>query len=307
MTRDLAILAMLAASVCAVLSATCRPVSPAVAGSAGDDAEAGSDGYPGSVDSPEVEPCEQARPEMVCISGGWFVRGTDEGQEKARPKQKVWVQTFYMDRYEVTVRKFEDCVEAGDCEPAETNYSDFSRKLQPKNGVSWFDARAYCRAQGKRLPTEAEWEKAARGTDGRTYPWGEEPATCERAVIKNEEGRSCGVEKSTGKAKVGRTFAVGSRPPNPYGLYDMAGNSWEWVLDWGSESYAACGDACRGVDPRGPCDGESPCEGHYRRVVRGGSWYWPGRQARTFYRRFHFPDNDPYHHFGFRCASSEGR
>jgi formylglycine-generating enzyme required for sulfatase activity len=304
MNRDFAI-AVLAAA--AILSADCRPVSPASAGPGAADGEGAPDAYPASVQPPEVEPCEHARPEMVCIPGGWFVRGTDGEPKNARPEQKVWVQTFYIDRYEVTVRRFEACVEAGNCDPAETNYSDFSRSLQPKNGVSWFDARAYCRAQGERLPTEAEWEKAARGTDGRTYPWGEEPATCERAVIKNAEGRSCGVEKSTGKHEVGRTFAVGSRPPNQYGLYDMAGNSWEWVLDWASESYADCGEACRGVDPRGPCDGESPCAGHHRRVVRGGSWYWPGPQARTFYRRFHFPDNDPYHHFGFRCASSDGR
>ena len=267
-------------------------------------ADGGDPSYPSGVETPPVEECRKAPANMACIPGGWFVRGTDEGPENARPRQEVWVQTFYMDKFEVTVQKYEACVDAGECDAAETQYSDFSRSMQPKNGLSWFDARNYCRAQGKRLPTEAEWEHAARGFDGRTYPWGEEPATCERAVIKNDEGKSCGVDKATGKHEVGRTFAVGSRPPNQYGLYDMAGNSWEWVLDWGSDSWVDCGEACRGVNPKGPCRGARSCQGHYRRVVRGGSWYWRGAYARTFYRRFHFPDNDPYHHFGFRCAKS---
>ena len=204
----------------------------------------------------------------------------------------------------MTVAEYEECVANGKCDKAKTNYWGFSRPRQPKNGISWFDAKQYCEAQGRRLPTEAEWEHAARGFDGRSYPWGEERATCELAVIKDGRGRSCGVRKNRGKHEVGRTFVVGSRPPNQYGLYDMAGNSWEWVQDWGSDSYAECGEACAGVAPKGPCDGDSPCKGHYRRVVRGGSWYWPAPYSRSFHRRFHFPKNDPYHHFGWRCAAS---
>lgn len=217
------------------------------------------------------------------------------------------VDTFYMDVYEVDVAHFDACVSAKACKPAKTNYSDYSRPKQPKVGVNWFDAVAYCGAQGKHLPTEAEWEKAARGTDGRRYPWGNEPATCERAVIMDADGkRSCGVVKKHGHPEKGRTFEVGTRPPTPPGLYDMAGNSWEWVYDWASPSYAACGEACTKDNPRGPCDGDLTCPGHSERVVRGGSWYWPASYATTTYRRFHVPSNHPiYHHFGFRCAASE--
>jgi sulfatase modifying factor 1 len=85
----------------------------------------------------------------------------------------------------------------------------------------------------------------------------------------------------------------------------MAGNQYEWVADWASESYAACGAACAGPDPRGPCDGALTCDGHHERVVRGGSWYWPAQNARGSFRRFHVPGNRPFHHFGFRCAASQ--
>jgi sulfatase modifying factor 1 len=244
-------------------------------------------------------------PQMVLIAEGTFLRGNDHGPANERPRASVEMSAFYMDAYEVTVEQFDACVSAKACAPAKTNYSDYSRPRQPKVGVTWFDAVAFCKAQGKHLPTEAEWERAARGVDGRTYPWGDEPATCERAVIMDERGRrSCGVEKLHGHPDKGRTLEVGSRPPSPTGLYDIAGNSWEWVYDWASASYAACGDACRGRDPRGPCGGALVCPGHHERVVRGGSWYWPAEYATTTYRRFHAPENKPYHHFGFRCAAS---
>lgn len=248
--------------------------------------------------------CGPAPTGMACIPGGPFLRGSDKGPRNARPKAEVWVQTFYMDANEVTVEAYQACVGAGGCKPAKTYYRDYSRPKQPKVGVSWFHAERFCRAQGKHLPTEAEWEKAARGTDGRMYPWGDELATCERAVIKDERGRSCGVQKKFGHPEKGRTFVVGSLPPNQFGLYDMAGNSWEWVHDWYTPSYRRCGKACLGVDPKGPCRGKSPCKGHDQRIVRGGSWYWPASHATTTYRRAHFPKNRPYHHFGFRCAAS---
>ena len=249
-------------------------------------------------------PCGVAPPGMACVPGGPFLRGSDEGPDNERPRALVSVSTFYMDLYEVTVERWERCVAERKCKRVRTIYDDYSRPAQPKVGVSWFDAVAYCRAHGKHLPTEAEWEKAARGTDGRAYPWGDEPATCERAVIEDARGRSCGVRKAGSHPDKGRTFEVGTRPATVHGLYDMAGNSWEWVHDWISRSYEACGAACRGRDPRGPCDGAARCKGHHRRVVRGGSWYWPASYATTTYRRAHVPSNDPYHHFGFRCAAS---
>lgn len=248
--------------------------------------------------------CKPAPQGMACIPGGPFLRGADKGPRNARPQEKVWLQTFYMDVYEVTVEAYQACVKSGKCKPAKTYYRDYSRPRQPKVGVSWYHAKAFCEAKGKRLPTEAEWEKAARGTDGRKYPWGDEKATCERAIIKDARGRSCGVKKKFGHPEKGRTFEVGKRPPNQFGLYDMAGNSWEWVADWYSKSYRSCGKACRGIDPKGPCQGRSPCKGHDQKIVRGGSWYWPASHATTTFRRPHFPKNHPYHHFGFRCAAS---
>nr|HMR09528.1 SUMF1/EgtB/PvdO family nonheme iron enzyme [Polyangiaceae bacterium] len=169
---------------------------------------------------------------------------------------------------------------------------------------SWQHADRFCRENGKHLPTEAEWETAARGTDGRLYPWGDEKATCKHAVIKDRRGRSCGVKKRGTSRDTGRTFEVASRAANQYGLYDMSGNAWEWVADWYSASYARCGKACTGDNPKGPCAGAAACRGHFERVVRGGSWYWEAEYATTIARRAHAPENKPYHHYGFRCAAS---
>ena len=255
-------------------------------------------------DTPLPAACGTAPQGMACIPAGPFLRGSDNGPKETRPQETVWLETFYADVYEVTVEQYDACVASGRCKPAKTAYSDFSRPRQPKVGINWYRAKEFCEKNGKHLPTEAEWEKAARGTDGRLYPWGDEPATCERAVIMDARGRSCGVKKQGGEPDKGRTFEVGTLQPNQYGLYDMAGNSWEWVADWYSKSYRACGKACQGKDPKGPCDGQEPCPGHEEKIVRGGSWYWPAEYATTIHRRPHFPQNKPYHHFGFRCAAS---
>ncbi len=254
---------------------------------------------------PEAGDGAPALPEfMACIPGGPFIRGSDADWDHAKPQATVWVQSFWMDQYEVTYAEYKACQKAGECPKAGPQYVDFDRPAQPINGISWFDADAYCKAQGKRLPTEAEWEKAARGSEGARYPWGEQEATCEQAIILDPAlGRGCGVKKSGKKPETGYPWNVGSRAPNAYGLYDMAGNAYEWVADWFSPSYEACGEACAGTDPRGPCDGAETCSGHRRKVVRGGSWYWDAERATTIYRRAHIPSNNPFHHFGFRCAA----
>jgi formylglycine-generating enzyme len=254
--------------------------------------------------APALIPCEAPPSGMACVPGGDFLRGTSRGQKAARPQETVWLQTTYMDLNEVTNAEYDACEAAGKCNAAGPIYADFSRPQQPINGLSWFDAVKYCEAMGKHLPTEAEWEKAARGVDGRRYPWGNEKATCKRAVIKDKRGRSCGVKKRGKGPDKGRVFVVGKKPPAIHGLYDMAGNSYEWVYDWMSPSYAECGAACQGEDPKGPCGGASPCKGHRQRVVRGGSWYWGADRATTFWRRAYRPNNTPPHHFGFRCAAS---
>jgi len=241
---------------------------------------------------------------MKCIPGGWFERGSDDGPKNARPAMKVWQGTFYMDTHEVTSGQYRACMKARACKRAKPIYGDFSRAKQPMVGMSWYDAVAYCRWRGKHLPTEAQWEKAARGPDGETFPWGNEPATCKRAVLKDARGRSCGVPKSGNLPHVGRTFTVGARPAFRYGLHDMAGNAWEWVADWYSKDWSRCGEACSKPNPRGPCDGAARCRRHRKKLVKGGSWYWPAAHATGFYRRAHVPSNRPLSHFGFRCAAS---
>ncbi len=250
-------------------------------------------------------PCGVVPQDMACVPGGWFLRGTDRGQPAARPASWVWVQTFLLEKTEVTNGAYRACVARGACEPAGPRYVDFDHPRQPITGVSWYQAKRYCEAQGRRLPTEAEWEKAARGDDGRRYPWGDEPADCRRAIILQPGlGRACGRRKRGGHAEKGKPWPVASRPAERLGIYDLGGNVQEWVFDWFSESWAACGTDCAGPDPKGPCQGAENCPGHDFRVVRGGSWYWPASHAFTWRRRPHRPENRPFHHFGFRCAAS---
>lgn len=253
---------------------------------------------------PPPDPCGGPVAGMACIPAGDFLRGAREGNPNEQPQATIRLDAFLMDVTEVTVEAHDACVASGKCKVARTIYKDFSRPRQPKVGVRWYDAVDFCAAMNKHLPTEAEWEKAARGTDGRRHPWGDEPATCALAVIMDATGRSCGVKQASGEPDKGRTFEVASRPPNQYGLHDMSGNAWEWVYDWYSPSYAKCGDACLGSNPKGPCAGAERCPGHRDRVVRGGSWFWPASHATATYRQHHVPSNDPYHHYGFRCAAS---
>jgi formylglycine-generating enzyme required for sulfatase activity len=242
---------------------------------------------------------------MACVPGGPFIRGVDDGPENARPRSIVWVQTYYMDINEVTFGDYKACQKAKSCNRAGPQYVDFSRPTQPINGINWYDADKYCRVKGKRLPREAQWEKASRGPDGETHPWGDAPATCELAIIKGvKEGRACGLKKAGKKPDTGRVWPVGSRPAYRYGLHDMAGNSYEWVADWYARSYEQCAEGCAGVDPRGPCDGAEECPGFRFKVVRGGSWYWDASRTLGYHRRAHVPNNHPFHHFGFRCAAT---
>ena len=266
-----------------------------------------------------LPPCGLEAPTgMACVPAGPFVRGVDidahaceqSGQPHSRrsasvPSSDVVVSAFFMDLTEVTVAAFEACVTDGACRSdAGPRYLDFDRPDQPIVGVSWFDARDFCAWRGAHLPTEAEWEKAARGPSGARTPYGDEDVTCDLAVVRDHRGRSCGVRKEEGSSpETGRVLAVASRPAGAYGLYDMVGNAEEWVMDWWSEDWEACGAACAGADPTGPCGGALECD-ESRRVVRGGSWYWPAEHATGYHRRRHVPSNSPYHHFGFRCAVS---
>ncbi len=240
---------------------------------------------------------------MVCIPGGPFWRGNNPGSGKAdeRPRMRVTVSPFFMDTYEVTNEQYFKCVEAGKCDPPIKYYPMFARPKQPVVAVSWYESYDYCKFADKRLPTEAEWEKAARGPNGETYPWGNQPASCNRAVYEEPLGaKGCGT---------GLTSAVGSRPVGRYGLYDMAGNSWEWVNDWKTDCYLGCakecGEECKGPDPRGPCGGgPGRCGNYHEKVLKGGSWFFTADRMRGAERRGVPPSNRGPHRLGFRCARS---
>ena len=232
---------------------------------------------------------------MVYVPAGEFIMGSGEADAE-RPVHTVYLDAFYIDRYEVTNAQFAQFLnERGNQEEGGVTWLDIENKdclitqsggqYQPKSGyedppvvtVSWYGARAYCQWAGKRLPTEAEWEKACRGTDGRTYPWGE-GINCDHAQYG-----ICG----------GETVPVGSKPKgvSPYGALDMAGNVEEWVADWYDSDYYSQSPE---RNPPGPNSGTF-------RVFRGGSWVLADWFARCARRSRDDPE-DRWFLMGFRCA-----
>ncbi len=245
------------------------------------------------------KPCPENIPkEMSCIPGGTFIVGSNSKKWRDENyRHEVEISTFLIDKYEVSTSKYQKCVLAKLCTQAISNYKQMRKPDQPQVKVSWYQAKNYCNIHGKRLPTEAEFEAASRGPKGEIYPWGNEKAICEKAVIFDNKGRGC-----THKyGKVGSTQRVGSRPGWRYGLYDMAGNAHEWVNDWYEKDYQK-NNVFRKKDPKGPCDGAENCPGYTQKIVKGGSWYWNWEWARASKRRAYNPQNIPPHHFGFRCA-----
>ena len=215
--------------------------------------------------------------EMVLVPAGEFWMGSDEYDDE-KPRHRLHLDAYYIDRYETTNALYGRFLQAtGRAAPSYWNSSQFSGESQPVVGVTWHDADAYCRWAGKRLPTEAEWEKAARGTDGRKYPWGDQWDSSR----ENSQG------------KLGRSVAVGSYPTgaSPYGVHDMAGNVWEWVADWYDANYYKRSPE---RNPMGPESGSS-------RGLRGGSWRNDPFFLRTADRFNRTPDDRNYN-VGFRCA-----
>ena len=215
--------------------------------------------------------------EMVRVPEGEFTMGSDSGDSDEKPAHRVYLDEFHIDKYEVTNEQYNQCISAGPCSPNK-KYNGFTDPRQPVVGVDWNQASTYCSWAGKRLPTEAEWEKAARGKDGRTYPWGE-GIDCTKANYYK-----CGHKK---------TKPVGSYPSgaSPYGAMDMAGNVWEWTADWYDKKYY------RNSPNRNP---KGPSSGTYR-VVRGGGWILNPRVVRPSDRLWSAPSNR-IDYYGFRCA-----
>jgi len=223
---------------------------------------------------------------MLLVPAGEFMMGSNSGDADEKPAHRVSLDAFYMDKYELTTSRYAKFLqETGRKEPYKWNEASLvSDGDRPVIGVTWHDADAYCRWAGKRLPTEAEWEKAARGTDGRKYPWGnEEPS-----------GRQANFDKSTSTWSYSILAAVGSYEDgaSPYGIHDLAGNAWEWVADWYDEKYYA-GSPER--NPKGPTNGE-------KRVLRGGSWRMPAAILRSTFRTWSHPPNRYSNYSGFRCV-----
>jgi formylglycine-generating enzyme required for sulfatase activity len=238
-----------------------------------------------------MESRDQADIPMVLIPSGEFSMGRVYGdQENELPAHVVVLDEYYIDKYEVTNQAYAACVAQGACQPPlelgsdkrpqyynSTDYRNF-----PVVNVDWNQANAYCAWRGARLPTEAEWEKAARGVgvDNKLYPWNTEDIGCPFGNFV-----ACKPD----------TTEVGGYPQgaSPYGVYDMAGNVWEWVADWYDFSYYQLSPK---ENPLGPS------EGKYR-VVRGGAWNSQSNDVRVTYRVRFYPNVYAFN-LGFRCAKS---
>jgi formylglycine-generating enzyme required for sulfatase activity len=222
---------------------------------------------------------------MILIPAGEFTMGHDNNQAVAAPAHKVYLDAFYIDKYEVTNERYRACADAGVCTKGGNvllRREDLSQ--HPVMDVTWYNAQAYCewRSDGNRLgslPTEAQWEKAARGTDERLYPWGNEPVTCDRARYTK-----CGV----------MTSAVGQHPAGAsfYGVEDMAGNVWEWMFDWYKNDYYQNSPY---ENPTGPEISTG------WKSERGGAWFYQA-DLQTAVWRNQAPPTAHYLYVGFRCV-----
>ncbi len=220
---------------------------------------------------------------MVYILAGPFTMGSKTGQEDEKPVHTVTLPAFWLDQTEVTNGMYAICVQAGICQPPVSNtsatrtdyFTNPTYQTYPVIYVSWNQALSYCEWAGGRLPTEAEWEKAARSPDARTFPWGEDP---DKSYANFFGG-------------IGDTTTVGEfiKGKSPYGVYDLAGNVWEWV----NSAYKPY--------PYNAEDGRENLKPGGIRVLRGGSWYYASDLARSSYRYW---DDVTYTNYdvGFRCA-----
>ncbi len=245
--------------------------------------------------------------EIIAIPAGAFLMGCDplhnggyECLSRELPLHEVFLDTYQIDKYEVTNAKYAGCVAAGVCTAPTYNtsykrqdyYTDPLFANYPVIYVSWYDASIYCTWTGKRLPTEAEWEKAARGATPRAYPWGDEDPNCSLANFWDQ---------SSEPACFGDTNAIGSYPAgaSPYGAMDMAGNVFEWVND----SFSYDDDYYANSPYKNPL---GPPNGMFK-IERGGNYmddFYQEGILRTAFRGF-MNIEAHYDSIGFRCADSQ--
>jgi len=242
------------------------------------------------------DPCMDVPDDMVCVTAGTFEMGTDLAmflgfpvEQREKPAHEVTIsQTFWLDETEVTAAAYAECWGAQACTiPSliENPYPTWAvpgKENHPINGVNWHQARAYCEWKGKRLPSEAEWEYAARGDDGRMYTWGNEAPTCQLMV-----GSDCGQPPGT--------FPVGSTPAgaSPFGALDMIGNVLEWCEDYYQEDYYYVSPS---VDPKGPDSGTTRS---FRAAVSYVQSTFAWARATD---RYGYSPTYSNHTTGFRCA-----
>ena len=226
---------------------------------------------------------------LMYVPAGEFQMGLTDGRSDEKPVHTIFLDAFWIDQTEVTNGMYAKCVSTGTCR-VQNDWGGVNVKFkgvqQPVFGVDWNNSKVYCEWAGRQLPTEAEWEKAARGTDGRIYPWGNKLPDCS---FLNYDG--CLVSGGT----TGISADVGSYPKgaSPYGVFDMAGNVWEWVADWYESNYYA---KSPNRNPTGPDSGQN-------RVSRGGSAGDYVLETRSTLRNSWDPSTSCLN-CGFRCAMS---
>ena len=243
---------------------------------------------------------------MVFVKAGLFMMGSDAHEVDERPVHKVFINDYWIDKYPVTNTQYAAFLNRAQPEPVDKFFSIENAQIDlrdsvyvarqgygdhPVTGVSWYGAKAYAEYSGKDLPTEAEWEKAAKGSEERMYPWGDNL----EGALDNYWGS--GDPFDNGTTPVGmfngqlvRGFQTADQR-SPYGVYDMVGNIREWCADWYQHDYYA---ASPSVDPRGPKSGTN-------RVVRGGGYLFRGQSLRVSYRSYYNPLT-ANNYIGFRCV-----
>ncbi len=276
---------------------------------------------------PLTSAAEPPAPEnMALVNAGGFMRGIDkppathanairsssqntnfpvlkEAFADEGPARMIYLSAYFIDTYEVSNARYIEFIKATDYPaPAYWDHHQLNQPNQPVTGVNWYDANAYCHWANKRLPTEAEWEKAARGPAGSIYPWGNE---LDYSKANFQKGK-------TGQKHI--TVPVDAYPEGKsyYGVYNMAGNVFEWVQDWYDPNYYKTSKEVR--NPKGPQFGiKIGTTGTYlnqqvtgkKKVIRGGSWFAPAQSITTTHRFWNDPMNNSYGvGLGFRCARS---
>ncbi len=242
-----------------------------------------------AVDTPDSE--------MVNVPAASYEMGCDPNVDEIcyyvpeENKHTVSIDAFQIDKYEVSFRRYQKCIDAGVCSilavGGSMNYGWPGIDKFPVNGITWFQAKKFCEWEGKRLPTSAEWELAARGTDGRIYPWGNDKPDCTIAVMDRENAGYLG-------CGTGNVMNIGSKPKgvSPYGAMDMAGNVWEWVSDWYDEEYYFNSPR---DNPKGPTKG-------LYKITRGGDFFSRAGYEVRITGRFPYDPNNYSPAIGFRCA-----